>query len=566
MLDNGRRTRFANRLFMKRFLVGSALVMSLVTGMVFWHLDQTVIPAVRLAPADAQLFIECPNLARTAERWPATAVSHILKEPSVQRFFGCPLKALPRGYQLIWTHLLKLQPTSAFFCTTDLLRREWLIGLRCASNLRGWQADARTLAADSFGGEFSELYPDTVISKVPRPKDPGITTVYGIRCGSWLLFSPDPAAAKAAFERRTQARAGLETCETFQRCQRRVQASPDVVTFAQGPAAEMIERVLPGCDPEAKTQRALIATTSLDGTQVRDQVFTLGACGGHGTPPLSRKALEATSVGTLFYASTHMVPSAWRNLVHAAAEHSALAATFDDYFDGLAKAGIDICELDPLLSDLEIVLERDPVTDIFQPIFSVALRDIPRVRACMEKVVKSRLTSCASTAVIEQVPVFLLQTGTKDRPVTLALGIIDQQLVLAGSPACFAETVRRLRVHQVGLSRSERYQMAVNSVALASDAFAYLDTKPAFEKVYPTLRPMAILGSALVPTLTDYVDPSSLPDTSEISHYLTPIVFSRRHLPEGTIDESVGPITAYQAAIVGFGAGMTLGLVESPAN
>jgi hypothetical protein len=77
---------------------------------------------------------------------------------------------------------------------------------------------------------------------------------------------------------------------------------------------------------------------------------------------------------------------------------------------------------------------------------------------------------------------------------------------------------------------------------------------------------MAILGSALVPTLTQYVDPSSLPDTSEISHYLTPIVFSRRHLPEGTMDESVGPITAYQAAIVGFGAGLTFGLVQSGPN
>jgi hypothetical protein len=382
-----------------------------------------------------------------------------------------------------------------------------------------------------------------------------------------LLFSPDPAAAKAAFDRRTQARAGLETCDTFQRCQGRVQAGPDVVTFAQGQVAEMIERMLPGCDPQAKTRRALIATTSLDGSQLRDQVFTLGACGGNsGMAPLSRKALEATSTGTLFYASTHLVPSAWRNLVHAAADRSALAATIDQYFDGLTKAGIEICELDPLLSDLEIVIERDRVTDLFQPVFSVTLRDVPRGRACMEKVVKSRFANCARSTTIEQVPVFLLEAGTKERPITLALGIIDQQLVLAGSPAGFAETVRRLRVHQVGVGRTERYQAATGAVAPATDAFAYLDTKPAFEKVYPTLRPMAILGSALVPTLTNYVDPSSLPDTSEISHYLTPIVFSRRHLPEGTIDESVGPITAYQAAIVGFGAGLTLGLVQSTPN
>jgi hypothetical protein len=43
-------------------------------------------------------------------------------------------------------------------------------------------------------------------------------------------------------------------------------------------------------------------------------------------------------------------------------------------------------------------------------------------------------------------------------------------------------------------------------------------------------------------------------------------VFSRRHLPEGTIDESVGPITAYQGAVFGFGAGLALGLVPSMTN
>ncbi|MBV9491715.1 MAG: hypothetical protein JO069_18640, partial [Verrucomicrobia bacterium] len=201
-----------------------------------------------------------------------------------------------------------------------------------------------------------------------------------------------------------------------------------------------------------------------------------------------------------------------------------------------------------------------------EPVFSLGLKDVPKVRQYLQQLVKHRFSERTSRGEIEQVPIYLLQAGTHARPVTVVFGIVGQQLICTGSPACFAETVRRLRVHQIGLERSERYCAAAKSVAPPTEAFAYLDTKSAFEKVYPTLRPMAILGTAFVPTLAHYVDPFTLPETDEISRYLTPIVFSRRHLPEGTMDESVGPLTAYQAVVFGYGAGLALGLVQSAAN
>ncbi|MBV9491806.1 MAG: hypothetical protein JO069_19095, partial [Verrucomicrobia bacterium] len=343
---------------MKRFLVGSVLFLCLGIGVVLWHFELRPLPAARLAPAEAELFVEWPNLARTADRWPATALSHILNEPSVQRFCGCPWHALPEGYQLIWTHLVKLQPTSAFFCSVDVTRREWLLGLRCASSLRGWQQDAQSLASNFFGGQFVELESNARAGMVRQPGD---AVVYGLRCGSWLLFGSDPSVVRAAFDRRTRTQDGLETCEAFQRCQAKITAGPDMITFAQGPLAAMIP--LPSCTDNPKGRRALIAATTLDGAQIRDQVFTLGPCDQGATPPVSRKALEMTSVDTVFYASTHAELSTWQQMAHVAAGSWGVAETFDQYFDALTNAGINVRELDRVLGDLEIVIEREPVSD-----------------------------------------------------------------------------------------------------------------------------------------------------------------------------------------------------------
>jgi hypothetical protein len=76
------------------------------------------------------------------------------------------------------------------------------------------------------------------------------------------------------------------------------------------------------------------------------------------------------------------------------------------------------------------------------------------------------------------------------------------------------------------------------------------------------VRPILVFGAALVPTLSEYIDSNSLPETSEISRHLTPIILSRHRVPDGIIDESVGPVTAYQALAFVLGTGIALSVLQ----
>jgi hypothetical protein len=71
---------------------------------------------------------------------------------------------------------------------------------------------------------------------------------------------------------------------------------------------------------------------------------------------------------------------------------------------------------------------------------------------------------------------------------------------------------------------------------------------------------MLVFGILLMPALNRYVDAMALPETEDISKHLSPIVLSRHRVTNGFVDESVGPITAYDALVLLLGGAMAMGL------
>jgi hypothetical protein len=54
----------------------------------------------------------------------------------------------------------------------------------------------------------------------------------------------------------------------------------------------------------------------------------------------------------------------------------------------------------------------------------------------------------------------------------------------------------------------------------------------------------------------------ALPNTGDISKHLSSIVLSRHRVANGVVDESVGPITAYDAAVLFLGGALAMNLWE----
>jgi len=72
---------------------------------------------------------------------------------------------------------------------------------------------------------------------------------------------------------------------------------------------------------------------------------------------------------------------------------------------------------------------------------------------------------------------------------------------------------------------------------------------------------MLVFGVALIPALNQYIDAMTFPETGEVSKHLSPIVLSRHRVAHGVVDESVGPITAYDALALVLGGAVAMGLL-----
>lgn len=84
-----------------------------------------------------------------------------------------------------------------------------------------------------------------------------------------------------------------------------------------------------------------------------------------------------------------------------------------------------------------------------------------------------------------------------------------------------------------------------------TNAFGYADTRAFFLRIYDTAKPALTLWMMMSPEANKVVDASKLPPADAIAKHLTPIVFSQAAVENGTLAESVGPVTFGQA-LVGF--------------
>jgi hypothetical protein len=160
---------------------------------------------------------------------------------------------------------------------------------------------------------------------------------------------------------------------------------------------------------------------------------------------------------------------------------------------------------------------------------------------------------------VAAVPAYLIQVNEK---ASIVFALTERRLLISTSQSNFAELVHRLQSHAPGLEADNQFKAIAKLVDEPNELFAYLDAKAGFEKFYEVSRPMMVFGIALMPNLNRYLDAMALPDGDDISKHLSPIVLSRHRVANGVIDESVGPVTAYEAVAMLLGGAWAMGLWE----
>jgi hypothetical protein len=542
---------------MKRILL--SLVFVLFVGGVIWFAfsrrDHSEVPATRLAPANSIVFAECRDFAETQKRFSAASLAKILDEPSVKRFINYSANNVPAACKAVAQGLVKLSPRSAFFSSYALQRDEWICGVHCSGDLRSWENQLAVPLATVFGSRFRALAESDPNQFTQTQPAKGM--LFGVRTGSWLLFSPKPVYLQDALRRTTSVNSGLDTSDLFLKCRNRVPEDADFYGFATGDGLKFMEQGLKPFLPRTDVS-ALIFTAKLDGSNIHDTVF---AYCSHAPPSdeLDRSGLYLTTNKTLLYIATSLDLLRLRDAVDALSKESGIAETAKQYLEEVNRTGVDFVELSDLVKGVELVLNRVGPEEAIGGAFLVETKDGARASEFLKMILKAEFPSRYREQTLEGLPVYVFrnQEGTE-----LVLGMMGQDLIATTSNAAFTGAVKAIRDQKAGLPFLENPGQNDASQEI-SGLRLYVDTPTLFDRGYSMLRPVLAFGFALVPDLDRYLDPTMLPEAPEISRHLSPIMLSRRELSDGFLDESTGSLTAYEVSLLAVAGAVGFTSLES---
>jgi hypothetical protein len=539
---------------MKRAIIGGVVAIVAIALGVFllWQWNQKALPAGQVAPANSVFYAEVPHLNETAKRWSTTAFYQMLAEPSVQRFLKRPLAKVPAKIQNAWAAVARMHPGALFFSAIDPDKEDWVLGIQSSAGHTAWLKEVGTIGTNIFGRQTKEL---------PAAGNAGSDDLVAIKAGSWVLLGRHAETLRQAIENTKHAGGGIQSAQSFQACLANVPAERDLLCFLQNSPSFDLRQKVPGQLLQLGGTgeiRAVLATSVFEGARIRDTVFTYTE-NSEKSVPFERRALAITSPGTIGYLAARAGLSGLWRLSDQFADSWPIAETLRNYLDEARSFGIDPEDFDKLISTFEIVVDRDERTDGLNILLLLRVTDSDRFQRVIDDVANQKFPDSCSKIDISGIPAYKMQLNAR---ASIVFGLIGHELLVAGNANVFSEAVRRMQAGVVGLERNDQYRQVTGLVAQPDGLFVYVDAKNGFERFYNASRPMLAFGAALIPSLAEYVDGSSLPETEEVSRHLSPIVLCRHWLKNGAIDESVGPVTAYEGSALLLGAAMTMGILK----
>jgi hypothetical protein len=542
---------------MKRILL--CLVFVFFVGGVIWFAfsrrDHSAVPATRLAPANSIFFVECRDFAETQKRFSAANLARILDEPSVKRFINYSANNVPAPCKAVAQGLAKLSPSSAFFSSYTLNPDEWICGVHCSGDLRSWENQLAVPLATLLASRF-RAFAESDQNEFTLTQ-PAKGMLFGVRTGSWLLFSPKPVYLQDAIRRTNAVNSGLDTSDLFLRCRNRVSEDADIYGFATGDGLGFMERGLKPFLPRTDVS-ALIFTAKIEGSDIHDTVF---AYCSHPPPSddLDRKGLFLTTDKTLLYVATSLDLLQLRAAAEALSKESGIAETAKQYFDEVNRTGVEFSELGDLVKGVELVLNRTGPEDSLLGVFLVETKDGARANDYLKMILQAEFSERYRQQTLDGLSVYAFRNreGTN-----LVMGVLGQDLIATANEAAFIDAVKAIRDQRAALPVLEPGH-GNDTWQGTSGLRLYVDTPTLFDRGYSMLRPVLAIGSALVPNLERYLDPTMLPEAPEISSHLSPIMLTRRELPDGILDESTGSLTVYEVSLLAVAGAVGFTTLES---
>ena len=568
---------------MKKILLSLAVLVAVATAalVVYQRTIGAHVSAALLVPGETLLFVDVPNVPRTALRWPKTGVAQVFAEPEMRQFLqkSQAQDGLMKSLDEKLAQWLRLAPREVFVAVTaiDGPTPKWIAGCAFLGRKKAavallaepraalkaaWPAGKSDLGTHGTTEVETFTFGDSVVAEAFQ--------------GEWYLVSNDVALLHRTLDaaaRPAGAADALGTREIFKKATAPLPADGDTLVFAQlGTLTDRVKALLvasgQAVDPQqlAEFQRmqAVAWGTKLEGTQVRDTIYLL-APGGTTEAALPRSALALSAAETFLY---------YGMALPAKIEIPASTGLLGGYLPMLAPLEKALAEKGLTWADLSVAFgpelgvvgdwdAEDPSPSV---LLALDVRDPVKARAFVDAFTGSAPGTAAwGRAEIDGATLFQSPTGSGLLAVSPTLALTGKFLVLGLSPAAIEMALTRLANGPAGIVQTPAYQGAVQTVGAPTSGFGYLDMKTLIERSYATLRPMLALSLATTGEGGAAFDAGKLPSSETISRHFTPSVYSQSVTAEGTLVESSGTLTFNQVAMAAIGGGVAMAypMIES---
>jgi len=567
---------------MKKALISLVVLVAAATG-AFVIYKKTLgahVPAALLVPGETLLFVDLPNVPRTALRWPKTGVAQILAEPEMQKFLekSRAQDGLLKTLDEKLAQLIRLAPREAFVAVTSIEgpTPKWVAGVA----FFGRKKQAEALLAEPRAA-FKASWPAGKSDLATHGTTEVETFTYGDALvaeafqGNWYLVSNDTALLHRTLDAAAQPSGSadaLGTRDVFKKATAPLPAEGDALVFAQlGTLTDRVKSLLvasgQAVDPkqfeEMKRMQALAWGTKLEGTQMRDTIFLL-APGGTPEPALPRRALAFSAAETFLYYG--MALPAKIDMPDTGGLLAGYLTMLAPMEKSLADKGLKWADLGVAFGpELGVVADWGAATETPSGLLALDVRDPVKARAFVDAFTGGAPgTPAWGRAEKDGVTLFQSPGGGVGEPAAPALALTEKFFVLGLSPAAVQAAVARLQTGQAAITQTPGYQAAVKTVGQPTSGFGYLDMKTLIERTYGTMRPLLAMTLAVGAEGQSF-DAGKLPATETISRHFTPSVYSQSVTAEGTLVESSGTLTFNQVLLgaIGGGVAVALPMIES---
>jgi len=283
-----------------------------------------------------------------------------------------------------------------------------------------------------------------------------------------------------------------------------------------------------------------------DGARIRDIGFAT-------MPQLSQTKLERTTLAlapaeTLLYGANIVNMQQQFDWLLQPAGSGSMAGPLQLISNALTSAGVTKEDWKAAFGDEISIMAAWPANaQVPNAVFTIAVRDGARARKIAYAIASSSGWQKISRSNAEY---YTAPTSGMLAIVSPTIAVSDRFLV-AGLNAASVDGVISPAPAASGLAGSEKFRSASKLVPDPSQIFVYLDLAGLYSRLDATVRPILQVGAALVPGISERLDPNKLPPAEAVTKHLSPVVASTSYVNGGYRSESAGTITVEQAAIAG---------------